>query len=57
MTPGLVGYLTAVGAVLDLPDLDTTLAATRHIVTSDERTRGIPFSTRVAERLAEEREW
>lgn len=54
ITPALVGYLARAGALSGADDLDTTIGAVRHLVARDERQRGIPFESRIAERRAEE---
>jgi hypothetical protein len=54
LTPSLVGYCASVGAILDLPDLGSTMAAVRHLIEADERQRGVAFTERIAERRAKE---
>lgn len=54
ITPALVGYLARAGALSGADDLDTTIGAARHLVARDERRRGVPFESRIAERKAEE---
>lgn len=52
LTYGLVGYCASVGAILDLPDLGSTMASVRHLIEADERQRGVEFIDRIAERRA-----
>lgn len=51
--PALVGYLASAGAILDHDDLPSTLGAVRHLVSVDERRRGVGFADRIADRKAE----
>jgi hypothetical protein len=48
--PQLVGYLTRVAAILELPDLPSTLGAVRRLAADDEIRRGISFEQRIADR-------
>ena len=52
--PTLVGYSARVGALVGTDDLDTTMAAIRQLIATDERRRGVMFADRLAERAAEE---
>ncbi|MGB3412054.1 MAG: hypothetical protein WBA45_12750 [Microthrixaceae bacterium] len=54
ITPQIVGYLTSAAALVGTDDLTSTLAAVRHLVHEDENRRGIPFTDRIADRVAEE---
>lgn len=50
LTYGLVGYCASVGAILDLPDLGSTMASVRRLIEADEQQRGVQFVDRIAER-------
>jgi hypothetical protein len=50
--PQLVGYLARVAAILELPDLPSTLAAVRTLAADDEIRRGISFEQRISERTS-----
>lgn len=54
LIPTLVGYSARVAALLDLDDIDSTLAAMGALFRNDEIRRGVPFADRIAERAAEE---
>lgn len=54
LLPTIVGYSARVGALLDLDDIDSTLAAMGELFRTDEIRRGVMFADRIADRAAEE---
>lgn len=50
ITPALVGYLATAGELCGVDNLDSTLAAVRQLVQRDERSRGVMFPDRIADR-------
>jgi hypothetical protein len=48
ITPALVGYFARMASLVGTPDVESSLAALRHVVADDEIVRGIQFSDRVA---------
>jgi hypothetical protein len=54
ITPAFVGYLARVASLTGVDDLPSALGAARHLVTVDEKRRGVDFADRIAALVAED---